>query len=107
MRNLAKYNILTSYHLMLDIDIIPSPKMSPSLNKFLKGKPVYKNGLVIPTYEISKKAKFPANKAELVNLRRKGQAQPFHKDVFPLNQNATEFTKYVKTIACCDNNSVE
>ncbi|XP_065205600.1 beta-1,4-glucuronyltransferase 1-like [Planococcus citri] len=96
MRNLAKYNSLTSYHLMLDIDIIPSPKMSASLDKFFKDKPVFKNGLVIPTYEISKKAKFPANKAELVNLKRKGQAQPFHKDVFALNQNATDFAKWEK-----------
>lgn len=95
MRNLAKYNALTPYHLTLDIDIIPSAKMSEALNKFLEDKPTEKSALVIPTYEVSKKVKFPANKAELVSLSRKGQAQPFHKDIFMLNQNATDFAKYV------------
>lgn len=93
MRNLATQNVITPYRLTLDVDIIPCTDMSALLNKFLGGERVYRNALVVPTYEVSRKAEFPKNKAVLVDLAAKGLAQPFHKDVFALNQNATDFTR--------------
>lgn len=93
MRNLARVNVITDYHITLDVDIIPCPKMNEKVNKFLSTSYVYTNALVIPTYEVSRKVQFPAIKSELVMLTKKGMAQPFHRDVYLPNQNATNFSK--------------
>lgn len=92
MRNLARANIKTDYHLTLDVDIVPCVGMSEKLNHFLN-ETYIASALVIPTYEISRKISFPPTKRELVNLTKKKLAQPFHKDVFATNQNATNFAK--------------
>lgn len=92
MRNLAKANIKTDYHLTLDVDIVPCVGMSEKLNNFLK-ESFITSALVIPTYEISRKISFPKTKRELVSLTKKKLAQPFHKDIFATNQNATNFPK--------------
>lgn len=96
MRNFARHNIVTDYQITLDVDIIPCPKMSERLNTFLNTSYEYKNALVVPTYEVSTKAAFPQTKNELVRLAKKRMAQPFHKDVYLPNQNATNFPKWEK-----------
>ncbi len=93
MRNVARQNILTNYQITLDVDIMPCPKMSEGLHKFLSNGSIFTNALVVPTYEISRKVSFPQTKSELVSLAKKGMAQPFHKDVYLPNQNATNFPK--------------
>ena len=67
--------------------------MTEKLSYFLNGNTCAKCAFVIPTYELSDKAVFPATKAELVSLLHKKLAQPFHSKIFVHNQFATNFSR--------------
>lgn len=95
MRNVARYNARTPHQIILDIDIVPSPKMYEAITPFLStlADSNRTNIFVIPTYEVSDKVEFPRTKNDLVKLTKKAKAQPFHKDIYSPNQNATNFPK--------------
>lgn len=53
---------------------------------------------VIPTYEVDERVPFPRNKSELIRLKGRGLARPFHHKVFIYNQFATNFSRFVESI---------
>ena len=60
--------------------------------RFLRTNKCSLCAFVIPTYEVSKSAKFPKNKDKLKELLEVGDARPFHKKVFSTGQFATNFS---------------
>lgn len=94
LRNLARKNCQTPKVFLTDIDIIPSLDMADGLEVFMKadGCPSL-CAYVIPTYEVDERVPFPKNKSELVRLKGRGLARPFHHKVFIYNQYATNFTR--------------
>ena len=90
---MARETSLTHYTLSLDVDVILAPDMTEKLSHFLNGNTCAKCAYVIPTFEVSEKATFPANKTELADLVNKKLAQPFHGKIFVHNQYATNFSR--------------
>lgn len=95
LRNLARKNCQTSRVFLTDIDIIPSLDMADGLEVFIKSDSCSSLcAYVIPTYEVDERVPFPKNKSELVRLKGRGLARPFHHKVFIYNQYATNFSRW-------------
>ncbi|GAB6021490.1 hypothetical protein CHUAL_004096 [Chamberlinius hualienensis] len=98
LRNVARKNCYTQYVYLLDVDIIPKNSLAQNLNSFLQQSPTCDNcAYVIPTYEVyESNGQLPENKTSLLKLVKKNQAQPFHRKVFALNQNAINASRWEK-----------
>ncbi|XP_014274469.1 beta-1,4-glucuronyltransferase 1 isoform X2 [Halyomorpha halys] len=95
LRNLARKNCQTSRVFLTDVDIIPSLGMADGLEVFIKSDSCTSLcAYVIPTYEVDERVPFPKNKSELIRLKGRGLARPFHHKVFIYNQYATNFSRW-------------
>lgn len=95
LRNVARKGCQTDQVFLVDVDIVPSLGFAEQLDRFLRtadGR-CTRCAYVIPTYELDPRAKFPADKADLIRLSRKGLARPFHHKVFIYNQFATNISR--------------
>lgn len=90
LRNIARQGCHNEYAFTPDVDMISNPDMSDHLNEFL-GTTEIKNcrncAFIVPVYEIHERVtENPANKTDLLELLKKGEAQQFHRRVFAQNQ---------------------
>ncbi|CAL4128657.1 unnamed protein product, partial [Meganyctiphanes norvegica] len=80
--------------------MLPVEDMSRDLNQFLKKSEVQsckKCAYVVPIYEISTNVtKNPRNKSELLELKHKTFARPFHIKVYEPNQGNSDLKKWEK-----------
>jgi len=90
---------------MVDVDILPSSNLWQLLEEFLRkesggnktaeGTEERKIAYVLPTFEVKETATFPKSKKDIVKLAEQGLARPFHQKLWKINQQYTNFSRYV------------
>jgi len=94
LRNLALENALTDWVLFLDIDFLPSPRLSSSLRTLIEQNELRPRYLyVVPAFEVDSDT-VPDTKEELVRLVKMDKARPIHVRIAPEAHHATDYENW-------------
>nr|XP_054759006.1 beta-1,4-glucuronyltransferase 1-like [Lytechinus pictus] len=104
LRNVGRSNILTEYHLVLDIDMLPSVGLREKFLNFVKGSSslwldedmVHQMVFVLPAFEMDIEAvsKVPRDKMELLNYLEEDRVRQFYVKACSYCQNHTDYVKW-------------
>ncbi|XP_076063781.1 beta-1,4-glucuronyltransferase 1-like isoform X2 [Oratosquilla oratoria] len=98
LRNMARRTCPTPFTLTIDVDMLPAPDMAHRLDTFLATRAVqvcHRCTYVIPVYEIHDTVtEMPGTKDDLLRMRARDLAQPFHIQVYALNQGNSNLQRW-------------
>lgn len=100
LRNLAIKYTLTSYVLMLDIDILPSGSLRKNFYNFIQKFTASNDSeseptaFVLPVFEVEAKSSAPHTKPELLSAWRAKTARPFYSEVCWKCQRHTNYERW-------------
>ncbi|KAL0276523.1 UNVERIFIED_CONTAM: hypothetical protein PYX00_004080 [Menopon gallinae] len=101
-RNIARESAVTHYLMASDIELYPSPGVIGHFLELVRRQDpplLHKNPKVFPLsiFELEADAPIPANKTQLIQMLKKGQAIPFHKQVCPGCHNVPRSKEWMET----------
>eukprot|EP00794_Sanderia_malayensis_P017091 gene17091-18812_t len=97
LRNVALSAAETSHVLVIDIDMIPIPKLLENFQKHFESIKREKAVYVLPTFELKDNHVIPETKKDLLNAWRLGNARPFYEQVCWKCQKYTEYERWKRS----------
>ncbi|XP_030854718.1 beta-1,4-glucuronyltransferase 1 [Strongylocentrotus purpuratus] len=104
LRNVGRANILTEFHFVLDIDMLPSVGLRENFLNFVKGSSslwldedmVQQMVFVLPAFEMDDRAvsKVPGDKKELLSYLEKDRVRQFYVKACLYCQNHTDYRRW-------------
>lgn len=96
LRNIALESVNTSYVFLVDIDLIPNPRLYTYLKQMLATvKHESKKAFVVPAFEsLLYRIDLPSNKAELIKLLDLGMITSFRYQIWPQGHRPTDYQKW-------------